>query len=64
MNRIAETQSGGAIVADESGITRDRTYRQAEFLGEVSIQFCILLLRARVTATNYYTVREIYLSVP
>ena len=35
VNRIAETQSGGAIVADESGITRDRTYRQAEFLGEV-----------------------------
>ena len=25
---------GGAIVADESGITRDRTYRPAEFLGE------------------------------
>ena len=35
VNRIAGTQSGGAIVADESGITRDRTYRQAEFLGEV-----------------------------
>ena len=34
MNRIAGTQSGGAIVADESGITRDRTYRNAEFLGE------------------------------
>lgn len=34
VNRIAETQSGGAIVADESGITRDRTYRQADFLGE------------------------------
>ena len=34
VNRIAGTQSGGAIVADESGITRDRTYRQAEFLGE------------------------------
>lgn len=34
MNRIAGTQSGGAIVADESGITRDRTYRDAEFLGE------------------------------
>lgn len=34
MNRIAGTQSGGAIVADESGITRDRTYRPAEFLGE------------------------------
>jgi len=33
-NRIAGTQSGGAIVADESGITRDRTYRNAEFLGE------------------------------
>jgi GTP-binding protein len=34
VNRIAGTQSGGAIVADESGITRDRTYRDAEFLGE------------------------------
>lgn len=34
VNRIAGTQSGGAIVADESGITRDRTYRYAEFLGE------------------------------
>lgn len=34
VNRLAGTQSGGAIVADESGITRDRTYRQAEFLGE------------------------------
>lgn len=34
VNRIAGTQRGGAIVADESGITRDRTYRQANFLGE------------------------------
>mmetsp|Transcript_14519 Transcript_14519/g.17665 ORF Transcript_14519/g.17665 Transcript_14519/m.17665 type:complete len:654 (-) Transcript_14519:5-1966(-) len=34
VNRIAGTQSGGAIVADEAGITRDRTYRHAEFLGE------------------------------
>ena len=34
VNRIAGTQNGGAIVADESGITRDRTYRNAEFLGE------------------------------
>lgn len=34
VNRIAGTQSGGAIVADEAGITRDRTYRNAEFLGE------------------------------
>eukprot|EP00547_Thalassionema_nitzschioides_P010506 CAMPEP_0194224180 /NCGR_PEP_ID=MMETSP0156-20130528/36844_1 /TAXON_ID=33649 /ORGANISM="Thalassionema nitzschioides, Strain L26-B" /LENGTH=607 /DNA_ID=CAMNT_0038955621 /DNA_START=141 /DNA_END=1964 /DNA_ORIENTATION=+ len=34
VNRIAETHSGGAIVADESGITRDRTYRPADFLGE------------------------------
>jgi len=34
VNRIAGTQSGGAIVADESGITRDRTYRHGEFLGE------------------------------
>lgn len=34
VNRICGTQSGGAIVADESGITRDRTYRPAEFLGE------------------------------
>ena len=34
VNRIAGTQSGGAIVADESGITRDRTYRHCEFLGE------------------------------
>lgn len=34
VNRIAGTQSGGAIVADEEGITRDRTYRNAEFLGE------------------------------
>jgi GTPase len=34
VNRIAGTQSGGAIVADESGITRDRSYRKAEFLGE------------------------------
>lgn len=34
VNRIAGTQSGGAIVANESGITRDRTYRDADFLGE------------------------------
>ena len=34
VNRLAGTQSGGAIVADEAGITRDRTYRNAEFLGE------------------------------
>jgi len=34
VNRIAGTQSGGAIVADVEGITRDRTYRPAEFLGE------------------------------
>mmetsp|Transcript_18702 Transcript_18702/g.26502 ORF Transcript_18702/g.26502 Transcript_18702/m.26502 type:complete len:640 (+) Transcript_18702:121-2040(+) len=34
VNRIAGTQSGGAIVSDEIGITRDRTYRSAEFLGE------------------------------
>lgn len=34
VNRFAGTQSGGAIVADEEGITRDRTYRNAEFLGE------------------------------
>lgn len=34
VNRIAGTHSGGAIVADEPGITRDRTYRLAEFLGE------------------------------
>eukprot|EP00339_Tiarina_fusa_P027854 CAMPEP_0117040622 /NCGR_PEP_ID=MMETSP0472-20121206/28411_1 /TAXON_ID=693140 ORGANISM="Tiarina fusus, Strain LIS" /NCGR_SAMPLE_ID=MMETSP0472 /ASSEMBLY_ACC=CAM_ASM_000603 /LENGTH=144 /DNA_ID=CAMNT_0004751393 /DNA_START=110 /DNA_END=541 /DNA_ORIENTATION=+ len=34
VNRICATQSGGAIVADESGITRDRTYRSANFLGE------------------------------
>jgi GTP-binding protein len=34
VNRIAGTQSGGAIVADEAGITRDRTYRHANFLGE------------------------------
>ena len=34
VNRIAGTQSGGAIVADEAGITRDRTYRDADFLGE------------------------------
>lgn len=34
VNRIAGTQSGGAIVADEEGITRDRTYKDAEFLGE------------------------------
>lgn len=34
VNRFAGQQSGGAIVADESGITRDRTYRPAEFLGE------------------------------
>jgi GTP-binding protein len=34
VNRIAGTHNGGAIVADESGITRDRTYRQANFLGE------------------------------
>ena len=44
VNRIAETQSGGAIVADESGITRDRTYRQAEFLGEVGT---LLLFRVK-----------------
>lgn len=34
VNRIAGTQSGGAIVADVEGITRDRTYKPAEFLGE------------------------------
>ncbi|VEU35366.1 unnamed protein product [Pseudo-nitzschia multistriata] len=34
VNRICGTQSGGAIVADEEGITRDRTYRNANFLGE------------------------------
>jgi GTP-binding protein len=34
VNRIAGSQSGGAIVADEEGITRDRTYRNADFLGE------------------------------
>jgi GTP-binding protein len=34
VNRIAGTHNGGAIVADEAGITRDRTYRQSEFLGE------------------------------
>jgi len=34
VNRLAGQQSGGAIVADEAGITRDRTYRNAEFLGE------------------------------
>mmetsp|Transcript_36250 Transcript_36250/g.39322 ORF Transcript_36250/g.39322 Transcript_36250/m.39322 type:complete len:654 (-) Transcript_36250:1440-3401(-) len=34
VNRIAGTQNGGAIVADEAGITRDRTYREANFLGE------------------------------
>jgi len=34
VNRLAGTQSGGAIVADEEGITRDRTYRTADFLGE------------------------------
>lgn len=34
VNRIADSHKGGAIVADESGITRDRTYRPAEFLGE------------------------------
>jgi GTP-binding protein len=39
VNRIAGTQSGGAIVADEAGITRDRTYRPAEFLGE-GFQIC------------------------
>jgi GTP-binding protein len=39
VNRIAGTMSGGAIVADESGITRDRTYRNAEFLGE-RFQLC------------------------
>ena len=31
VNRLAGQQSGGAIVADEEGITRDRTYRNAEF---------------------------------
>ena len=39
VNRIAGSHSGGAIVADESGITRDRTYRPAEFLGE-HFQIC------------------------
>jgi len=34
VNRLAGQQSGGAIVADEEGITRDRTYRTADFLGE------------------------------
>eukprot|EP00536_Pseudo-nitzschia_multiseries_P005387 jgi/Psemu1/254453/estExt_Genewise1Plus.C_1010021 len=34
VNRICGTQSGGAIVADVEGITRDRTYRNANFLGE------------------------------
>ena len=31
VNRLAGTQSGGAIIADEEGITRDRTYRDDEF---------------------------------
>jgi len=34
VNRLAGTQSGGAIVADESGITRDRTYRTGEFMNK------------------------------
>ena len=34
VNRLAGTGRGGAIVADEAGITRDRTYRPCEFLGE------------------------------
>jgi GTP-binding protein len=34
VNRIAGSHLGGAIVADEEGITRDRTYRDANFLGE------------------------------
>jgi GTPase len=34
VNRLAGSHQGGAIVADEEGITRDRTYRQANFLGE------------------------------
>lgn len=34
VNRISGANKGGAIVADESGITRDRTYRPANFLGE------------------------------
>eukprot|EP00520_Triparma_pacifica_P018248 CAMPEP_0118671232 /NCGR_PEP_ID=MMETSP0785-20121206/21891_1 /TAXON_ID=91992 /ORGANISM="Bolidomonas pacifica, Strain CCMP 1866" /LENGTH=569 /DNA_ID=CAMNT_0006566101 /DNA_START=185 /DNA_END=1891 /DNA_ORIENTATION=- len=34
VNRLAGTQSGGAIVADESGITRDRTYRVGEFMNK------------------------------
>ena len=32
VNRLCSSQSGGAIVADESGITRDRTYRYGEFM--------------------------------
>ncbi|GMI41368.1 hypothetical protein TeGR_g7723, partial [Tetraparma gracilis] len=32
VNRLCATQSGGAIVADVSGITRDRTYRQGTFM--------------------------------
>ena len=39
VNRIAGSHTGGAIVADEAGITRDRTYRPAEFLGEL-FQIC------------------------
>lgn len=39
VNRICGTQNGGAIVADEEGITRDRTYRDANFLGE-NFQVC------------------------
>jgi len=35
VNRVADSHRGGAIVADESGVTRDRTYRTAEFLGEL-----------------------------
>ncbi|GMH94308.1 hypothetical protein TL16_g12870, partial [Triparma laevis f. inornata] len=34
VNRLASSQSGGAIVADESGITRDRTYRYGEFMNK------------------------------
>ena len=34
VNRLASSQSGGAIVADESGITRDRTYRLGEFMNK------------------------------
>jgi len=61
VNRIAGTHSGGAIVADESGITRDRTYRRAEFLGEVKSNV-VSLSRTRIIVVSFPTLLTMHVS--